>query len=227
MSIKKINWDKFWKDKISPLHHSENISFYKIYAKELRLLMNDENPNSLLEIACGSGELFSLLGFDKIKKYIGIDFSDSMLNQFIKKYPEVTVLRKDACQYITQERYDIIFCNAALQCFPFKKINLFFKNMRKMMKPHSLLTCASLPLKPLKKSYHSLSVYGKKQNFLASSYSLLNSFLCDTMGHWFTFDELIEFAKKENFEITFHGSFVYPYRIHAVLKIPNNESKSN
>lgn len=81
----------------------------------------------VLDLGCGNGRL--LTGIEKDVDYLGIDFSQTLVNKAKKLHPK----RKFAIADITQEstwkplpKFDAIFCIAVLHHIPTRKMQLSF-----------------------------------------------------------------------------------------------------
>ena len=59
-------WADFWASQKTPSHRADSPTFLRRHARELRNLFEDDNPKSILELGCGDGALFSLLGFEHL-----------------------------------------------------------------------------------------------------------------------------------------------------------------
>ena len=81
-------WQRFWEGQITPLNRSNSASHRAQFGRELSLLFPSD-PSSVLEHACGSGELFEDMGFHEVDEYVGADFSQSMVDVFASRHPEL------------------------------------------------------------------------------------------------------------------------------------------
>lgn len=72
---------------------------------------------SILEIACGSGQLASLIQDKAACKYIGFDFSQTRVEFARKAYPSLSFLQQDAFQtdLFTTCDYDTVVCTEFLE----------------------------------------------------------------------------------------------------------------
>lgn len=210
-------WKLFWDKQSTPLHRFNTDEYYQQYASELRILFNHKAPQSVLELGCGDGMLYKALGFDEIR-YKGVDFSESMLNRFVSKYPTIEVECCDAYSYQDDKKYDLIFSNGVIQYFDFKMLDDHFSCATSMMGLDSLFVCASVPWKTLKVKYMT-SELGPNSNKLKGRIAyILSPFLKKTMGTWYSFSQIEKLANKHKMSATVYGSMHYPYRFHVVMK---------
>lgn len=96
---------------------------------------------SVLDVGCGNGRLVSGLP-DKID-YTGFDFSETLLAEARKRYPERDFFLRDAVyesSWRTLGKYDAIFCVAVIHHLPERKQQLFvLKKMREHCQDNGLL----------------------------------------------------------------------------------------
>jgi len=86
-------------------------------ARKLIDLIELEGQEDILDLACGPGHLTQLLKEMTTGRVIGCDRSPSMIREARKVYPrlEFRELAAEALDY--NERFDVLFCNSALQWF--------------------------------------------------------------------------------------------------------------
>jgi malonyl-CoA O-methyltransferase len=75
-------------------------------------------PSSILDLGCGNGTLYSLIDWE-IERFVGVDFSDSMLSHH-PKAPNVELILGDfndsaLFERLRDERFDRIYSASALQ----------------------------------------------------------------------------------------------------------------
>jgi SAM-dependent methyltransferase len=66
------------------------------------------NPKSILELACGTGNI--LCNFAGRYEVAGLDISTSMLEQARKKLPDVPLFQMDMADFNLENKYDVILC---------------------------------------------------------------------------------------------------------------------
>ena len=86
-------WANFWAQQSDP-RHPRDADFYAIHSAELQLIVGSCAGKRVLELGCGSGELFDHLHFGEATTYRGVDFSQQMLAKFAERHPEVITARR-------------------------------------------------------------------------------------------------------------------------------------
>ena len=77
------------------------------------------NPARIVDIGCGPGNSTRVLRERWPKaRIIGLDSSPEMLEAAEKAFPEERWVRADAATWVSTERFDLVFSNAALQWIP-------------------------------------------------------------------------------------------------------------
>ena len=66
------------------------------------------DPKSILELACGTGNI--LHHFTGRYEVAGLDISTSMLEQARKKLPDVPFFQNDMVDFNLENKYDVILC---------------------------------------------------------------------------------------------------------------------
>lgn len=213
-------WNKYWETQTSPQHRYETKEHYQQYASELKILFGNTILDNVLEIGCGNGALYEYLGFDRVDRYQGIDFSPAMLAIFSKNYPGVNLECGDGSAYCEDNTYDLIFSNGVIQNFDTQMLHRHFGNASKMMHKDSLFICASVPWKPQKIKYLTGELAGKdRPNIFKGYLSYFKSSFQDSMGVWYDFSDIIKISRSANMSVEFYASMHYMYRFHAVMKL--------
>lgn len=214
-------WRAYWSDKTLPEHDPDTPEFYRFHARELRLLFDEKPPRRVLEIGCGNGALYPLLGFDHTK-YRGVDFSPSMLAIFKSRHPEVNLGCEEVSSYIdTKNKYDLIFSNAVVQNLDRVMLDSHFACARAMVHKESLFVCGSIPWKALRWRYFGGSIPGSMPvKLLSLPFRLLRIALFgDPVGYWYHPREIAQLAERHGFSAKFYGSIAYMHRFHAVMRL--------
>jgi trans-aconitate methyltransferase len=214
-------WDTYWSSEKTPSHRSDSASFLNQHSGELKLLYLDYNPQSVLEIGCGTGSLYIPLGFDKMH-YKGVDFSESMLSEFRSKHPQINVVHAEASTFCDNSKYDMIFANAVIQFFEPAMLDAFLANARLMMKPGSLLVCASVPWRTLRASFlrgELTPPYSQKGYAILRSYASAAIKGMGQLDHWYNLIDFKRAADKHDMTVNFYGGISYLYRFHAVMTL--------
>ncbi|MEE9555082.1 MAG: class I SAM-dependent methyltransferase [candidate division Zixibacteria bacterium] len=89
-------------------------------------------PDSILDLACGTGELSKGLGNSGIR-FVGVDASAGMLKEARKKCPGVKFLRDDAASVRLNDRFDMVLFlfDSANHMNSLSHLKRVFKNARR------------------------------------------------------------------------------------------------
>lgn len=101
----------------------------------LRVLLNiaDLSGKSILDVGCGTGELFALLQKNNIKaNYTGIDIVPEFITAAKKRFPEIENVFQEKDIFDVTESYDYILASGALS-FKVKENLKFYKSMIQKM----------------------------------------------------------------------------------------------
>ena len=215
----KEKFRKYWDGKVDPMHRFDTTEHLKDYADELHLLFRRETVRSVLDIGCGTGSLYTGLGFDKADRYKGVDFSQSMLDQFAKDHPSVDLECAEGSAYSDGQKYDLIFSNSVVQNFDASMLQHHLENAKSMLADGGTLVVASNPWRAVRHAYLS----GEAGAFPDTANGLKGMLRFvkhggRAFGRWLSMAELHKKGKALGFEATFYGSLHYPYRYHAKLK---------
>jgi cyclopropane fatty-acyl-phospholipid synthase-like methyltransferase len=213
--LENNRWYKFWKDQETPLTREINPSYRTQFAKEMLVLLGDVQGKRVLEFGCGNGLMFEPYGFDKTD-YLGVDFSDSLLADFRQRYSNVKLQNSPAENFITSEKFDLIFSCGMIQYLSPVLLDKHLGNIKKMLKKDGKAILASILWKSAKISYLR-NDQGKGNSKLKLIAAYLKRIVNDDAGYWYSMSTLKALAKKNGLSCTIYGSLHYPYRIHLVL----------
>lgn len=218
-------WNRFWKGKRHPLHGSSTPEYYDRYADELKVLFRKNGYKRILELGCGSGVFYKRLGFNGANYYKGIDFSESMLEEFERTFPDVVLQSASAHEYLDDNKYDLIFSNGVMQHLDRNMLRNHFLNADKMLSEDGEIIDASIPWKTHRMAYRKRKLtppYNSLNKAAIKSVTALMLEMAgtrkDSMGRWYTPHQVAETAKEFGLRVEFFGSMHYPYRFHAVLR---------
>ena len=210
------DWKLFWADQHDP-RHPKTSGFSLSHGGEFGLMGVNATGKRVLELGCGSGSLFEVVGFDSAKSYRGVDFSEKMLETFRATHPGVSVQYADAANYIDESKYDLIFSNALIQYFSPNMVENHFANARSMLAPGGMIVIGSIPWRGARVAFHLRAYYPgsgmhvmKRLAVLARSYAGI-----DAIGHWHSYRIFSKLAQKHGLTATYFGCVQYPYRFHA------------
>jgi cyclopropane fatty-acyl-phospholipid synthase-like methyltransferase len=211
----------YWQEQRSPHHASESPEFYRLHAAELTNLWQALAPRTVLEIGCGSGELFEPLGFaDPDVVYRGVDFSEAMLSAFQERHPGVDLRCANGASYRDEGTYDLVFSNGVVQYFGPHELATHLAAARSMLVPGGLLVAGSIPHQAMRLAAVARMLwppYRPRVDLLAKDVIRRGLRRPGRMGRWWRLAELDRLAASAGFEARFFGSQTYLYRIHAVF----------
>jgi trans-aconitate methyltransferase len=212
------DWAKFWEDKADPLHTSSDPAFYAQMAREMMVLLGDKPLGSVLELACGNGAFYELLGFDR-GPYIGIDFSDRMLAVFKAAHPKAHVATADARTFMPPAPVDLIFSSHFLQNMSLADVATHLKTASAALKPAGRIVHIAVPWDAMRWVFHSSMMTKSPAHPLraARSYVAALTGLRPSLGHWHSVSAFRKLAGDAGLDATFYGSLFYPYRFNVVM----------
>ena len=110
--------------------------------KGIEFLFNDYvmPGDKVLDLGCGNGRFFELLK-DKDVNYIGVDFSEKLIEIAKEKYPKIKFQVADALNLPFPNNYfDKIYSIAVLHHIPSQEFRMqFLKEVRRILKPNGFL----------------------------------------------------------------------------------------
>ena len=220
MSSFETRWKSFWDRQTSSRHRSDDPQFLARYGAEIRILFPDPQPEAVLEIGCGAGELHSSFGFDRVDRYVGVDISQSILDAFEQRHPGVRTVTAGGHEYRDGESYDLIFSNGVIQFFTPRMLGDHFRHSASMLRSGGSLICASVPWQHLQMPYLRGEIRsGRQRGWAASRWRwLANRLWGSGNGIWYRLSDLEELGKRHGLKARFFGSMTYLHCIHAVFR---------
>lgn len=217
------DWRAFWSRQEDPRYGTDQADFARNHGREISILLGDPAGKRVLELGCGSGTLYHILGFDRARSYRGIDFSQSMLDAFGTAHPGVELICADAASYRDSNQYDIVFSNQVVQYFDRKMFASYVSNAQAMLAPAGRLVVCSTPWKSARAVYHLQPAPGSRGRYLRQlSLLALSHVGVDRIGNWYSFGDFRRVARLNGFDTQFFGCMHYPYRFHAVFAPSSN-----
>ena len=137
------DWKEFWANQDDP-RHPRNAEFFLEHGREFTLVCGDPTGKKVLELGCGSGELFDPMGLGRAKSYRGVDFSQKMLAVFRATHPSVDLVYAEASSYVDDAKYDLIFSSSLVQYFSRAMFQRHVANARAMLAPGGRLLAVDL-----------------------------------------------------------------------------------
>jgi SAM-dependent methyltransferase len=215
------DWQSFWADQNNP-RHPVTPDFLPRHGHEFALMGVNPIGKRVLELGCGSGSLYEIIGFDQAKSYRGVDFSEQMLAIFRSTYRGVDVQCADASSYLDDSKYDLIFSNAMVQYFSTSMLAGHVANAHAMLAPGGTIVIGSVPWRGARAAFHLESYYPASERPVIKRLAVLaRSYLgVDRIGYWHSYRGFAAIAKKHGLTATFFGCLQYPYRFHARMDQP-------
>jgi SAM-dependent methyltransferase len=212
----------YWQRKTDSDHvPREGYDVFRIGAGEIQPFLHGRR--SVLELGCGAGELFEHLDVDR-SAYLGVDFSRSMLDTFKARHAGVRLEHGEASTFTTKEKFDFVLVNNVVQyCAPYRTLGIL-QNAADMLAPGGRIFLGNIPDRRARLAYRRGYFFGDRAGFLVRLGRFLRAVLfilgnrTDTVGYWYTPDEIARFAKPLGLEVAIFGCVLYPYRFSAVLE---------
>src|ERR1700730_2128074 len=123
----------YWDGATDPGHRHPEPWWIEFYAKEL-LLYFPANAGRAMECGCGTGVFYPYFK-DRCESYLGIDFSESMLEEFSLAWPGVQLVRADVAKLnlgegaLQRGQFDFIFSNQVCQFFDREKLHRHLESL--------------------------------------------------------------------------------------------------
>ena len=198
--------------------------------EEVRFLFDDyvRPGDKVLDLGCGNGRFFEILK-DKGVDYIGVDFSERLIEIAKKRYPQVKFQVADALNLpFPNNFFDKVYAIAVLHHIPSKEFRQrFLEEAKRVLKPGGLLilTCWNLWQKP--KIRRLIFKFTLKKIFCLSKLDFFDIQM-NWWGipfcyfHCFTKKELVKAIKKSGFEIIKTGEFLVGIEKKFPPRFPNS-----
>jgi cyclopropane fatty-acyl-phospholipid synthase-like methyltransferase len=214
-------WRNFWSEQNSPLHRYNNEKWYRLYAKEINLLIEiaEYDGGPVLETGCGSGSLYKYLSINK-DEYVGVDLSERMLEVFRSSHQGVSLICSDGSSYSSTEQYSLIFSNGVIQYFDRRMLANYIKNSLNMLKQGGILLIVNIPWKELRSAYASGELGSSiNPNWVKKTKTMISGIIrrSSSMGNWYNPRDFLLFKKKD-IKINAYGSIYHPYRFSIIMK---------
>ena len=137
-----------------------------------------QTGDSVLDVGCGNGRLLEVFKSSQTK-YLGVDFSEGLIAEARKKYPDeefqvVDVMDLDSMN----KKFDVVFCVSVLNHFPKEMHEVAIKKIKSVLNPGGRLLMVNWDLWNLKRKK---SVWRQKT---AVKYKLLATGFKDVMTTW-------------------------------------------
>lgn len=190
----------------------------------MRALFRGHLFNSVLEIGCGNGALFNLLGFDKASGYVGVDFSSKMLAAFRSRFPHTRLVQADGADFRSCERVDLVFSSHVAQYWDRDQLERHVRNAAAQVGDSGMVVIAGIPWARMRWAFARGDLVGGRftgsgrRSVPRSAAAYLLEQVRPDIGHWYDLDDLAGLAAAAGLGASFRGSGYYPYRFHAILR---------
>ncbi|WP_067474269.1 class I SAM-dependent methyltransferase [Actinomadura hibisca] len=224
LRTRRQHWYEHWADQRNPQHAKETEDAYQDLAGELRNLFAAHRADRVLEIGCGDGALFDLLGFNQASRYLGVDFSQAMLDQFRARFPRTDLRTADASRFRTDERFDLIFSSHVAQYWDRGQMARHLDHAAAMLAPDGLIVIAGIPWSRMRLAYGRGDLTGgdltggRRRSLPGALASAVRELVAPDIGHWYDLPEVTRLAAARGMRANFRGSGHYPYRFHALFQ---------
>ena len=93
--------------------YDQKHSFVSKYGNNLIELLDPKQSEKILDLGCGTGDLAKKLA-DLGVSVVGIDYSNNMVMEARKKYPQISFEVRDVTDLGYRDEFDAVFSNATL-----------------------------------------------------------------------------------------------------------------
>ncbi len=215
-----MNWQEYWNQQNTPMHAHSSDEWYQLYAQEINLLCKAAGVSAgpVLESGCGNGALYEYYDFID-GEYVGIDFSETLLQQFKERYPSLELGVADAASYSDQRKFSLVFSNGVVQYFEPPTLARYIENNLSMLDETGVLLLINIPNSVVKPEYYSGEMYSRQQqlSFLKKLVARVRSRgRKDGLGYWY---RPADFASYDSntLNVTIYGSLFHPYRFSVAI----------
>jgi cyclopropane fatty-acyl-phospholipid synthase-like methyltransferase len=220
-SLTKPKWLDYWSELDDPLNNDSTAAYYREYGAELSLLLGSTAEGRVLEVGCGDGSLAGPLGFDRSRRYLGLDPSLPMLKAFEARHPALDIEQGDH-SFRNDETFDLIFSCAVVQFMSPEMVRTHMDNCAAMLAPGGRIVWASVPWTRMRWSYARRDLTGFPRRSLpkATLAHAKRRLVSDNMGFWHDTPFFSQLAEEHGLSYRFFGSLNYSYRFHSVFERP-------
>lgn len=93
--------------------YDDKMDFVAEYGKDIVRLLEPEAGENIIDLGCGTGNLTNSIAKSGAN-VVGLDASLDMLEEAVRKYPEITFQQADATDFSLSSLQDAVFSNATL-----------------------------------------------------------------------------------------------------------------
>jgi cyclopropane fatty-acyl-phospholipid synthase-like methyltransferase len=216
----RARWKNYWAIQRLPLHREDSDAFYRMHGAELATVIGETTAARVLELGCGNGALFNRLRFDRAHRYVGVDYSASMLAGFGEAGPNVELICADITRIKLAERFDLVFSNALVQYIGKQDFDDHLEVVAALLEKGGRYVCAGVPAAEHWCAYASgkASLPVKFRPIAAAKEAAGRLVGRSALGTWYSARELDRAARRAGLSLSLYGSMCYLYRYHAVFE---------
>ncbi|MFH1263144.1 MAG: class I SAM-dependent methyltransferase [Pseudomonadota bacterium] len=209
---------EYWSRKKDSAHTPRpKVNVFRIAASELSGFLDPSVHRKILEIGCGAGEVFEHLNIDRTR-YLGIDFSRTVLAEFGKRHPDVRLALGELSTYRSPEQFDFIIVNNVIQyCSPADTLRAL-TNLKAMLSPDGFMFLGNIPDQRFRFAYET-GVFSQDPSWgvlpLLQGLKGVLKILAGRktgVGFWYRRRDVRSWCKNLGLDTQFFGSLLYPYR---------------
>ncbi len=127
---------------------------------------------SVLDVACGTGVLYSALKYLKLESYTAIDISENMLSELKRIYPEAETICTDFDKELQLARqFDYIIIINSIPHF--ENLNVVFSNAKKHLKPGGTFSIVHARSRKQLKEHHRKIGYNLGRNAIPDDETIM------------------------------------------------------
>lgn len=219
-------WNKQTSGKLGP--GGTDGGNYKMEARELAMFLEPGKTYDCLELGCGNGDMHGEMN-RFYKTYLGIDFSESNIAVFRKRYPEAQLICSDVLGFSTERRFDLIHSNHMVQCLSTSQIALLQKKLIGICAPGGMIIHRGFLDRRLKSLYFTGYLYPgiHRRLFRRLLHPLAYRALeivnritgtHNQLGYWHTREEILDVHRALNVSVEVYSSPVHPNRFNIVVR---------
>lgn len=178
--------------------YDSKLKFVSEFGKDVVSLLHPKAGEKILDLGCGTGDL----SFEISKSgalVVGIDLSNSMIQEARAKYPSLQFKVENGEEFRTEEKFDAVFSNAALHW---------------MKRASNVIESVWLALKPGGRFVAEFGAKGNVELVIKGLENALNEFGISAVGRnpWFypSIGEYASLLEKQGFRVTYALHFDRP-----------------